>query len=169
MEEEKTVDKVREFHVAATLKAFFYNILAATAPIISSILILFYFKKGNDLINFLDDGQILLCGVGLCSTAKYLFEENHDLIKKKVDKILSGSTLWLLLFSSVLYASIYAALLLNYQDVSKLFVRIVSALFFSLSLFVVYRSIFLDCSKYPYIDVEEASAKGVQKIVDQLI
>lgn len=164
-------DQLKKSHLEKTFKAFSYNILGVILPFILSLLAILVLKKYAAIWSFLDQGQFLLFGAGLYTTSIFLFGENRVSISKKRDKIMSNLSFWLLIVCSALYAIIYCLDLVKSDafSVNTTFIRFSSLLLFSISIFSVYRSLYIDfLSSYPDIDVKGKSKEGVEDIMKNL-
>jgi hypothetical protein len=140
-------------------------------PFILSLFGIMLFGKYEAIWTFLDQGQFLLFGAGLYTSSIFLFQENKKSVRQTKDKVLSIASVWLLIFCSGLYATIYSyGLLDNVSDtMNAIFIRITSVIFFIISLVSVYRSLFIDFLKvYPDVDIKDESKKGVDNILKQL-
>ncbi|MDP2235401.1 MAG: hypothetical protein Q8J88_03100 [Bacteroidales bacterium] len=161
----------KRIHLEKTIKGFSYNVIGVILPFILSLIPIFILGKYNAIWTFLDQGQFLLFGAGLYTSSIFLFGENGQSIRRATDKILSNLSLWFLIICSAFYAIIYCLDLINNDSYSMntAFIRWASILLFAVSVFSVYRSLFIDFLKsYPEVDIKEESKKGVDNILKQL-
>lgn len=165
------MDNQKKIHLEKTIKAFTYNVMGVTLPFILSIFPIIILSQYEALIVFIDQGNFLLFGAGLYTTSLYLFGENRSSIKHTKDKVLFNLSLWLLIITSAIYAIIYGlALIPNATfQLNTSFIRTISLLLFCISIFAVYRSLFVDILKtYPEVNIKDVSKKGVDDILNQL-
>lgn len=158
-------------HLEKTIKGFSYNVIGVILPFILSLIPIFILGKYNAIWTFFDQGQFLLFGTGLYTSSIFLFGENRQSIRRTKDKILSNLSLWFLIICSAFYAIIYCLDLIANESYSMntALIRWASILLFAISVFSVYRSLFLDFLKsYPEVDIKEESKKGVDNILNQL-
>ncbi len=165
------MDNQKTVHLEKTVKAFTYNLMGVTLPFLLSLIPIFILSKFESLWVFIDQGNFLLFGAGLYTTSLYLYGENANSIKLTKDKVLFNLSLWLLIVSSAIYAIIYGLTLIPELTI-KLnlgFIRLMSFLLFSVSIYSVYRSLFVDILKtYPDVNIKEVSKKGVDDILSKL-
>lgn len=159
-------------HIEKTIKGFSYSVLGTILPMILATIPALLFNEGGKLWKFLDEGEVLLFGAGLFTSALFLFGENKPSLKKRGDKILSNLSLWLLIVCSAFYAILYTVEIFGDEYLSKmnyLFIRCTSVALFLISMIAVYRSTFIEFKKvYTYVDVKKKSEAGVEGIMDQL-
>ena len=161
----------KRIHLEKTIKGFSYNVIGVILPFILSLIPSFILGEYNAIWTFLDQGQFLLFGAGLYTSSIFLFGENKQSVRRTKDKILSNLSFWFLIICSAFYAIIYCLDLINREAnlMNTAFIRWTSILLFVISIFSVYRSLFIDFLKsYPEVDIKEESKKGVDNIIKQL-
>jgi hypothetical protein len=165
------MENQKRIHWEKTMKGFSYNVMGVLLPFILSVIPIFILRKYDAIWTFLDQGQFLLFGAGLYTSSIFLFDENRQSIRHKKDKLLSNLSLWFLIICSAFYAIIYCLDLIKNESFSMdiILIRSASIIFFAISVFSFYRSLFIDFLKsYPEVDIEEESKKGVDNILNQL-
>lgn len=165
------MENQKRIHFEKTLKGFSYNVIGVILPFFLSLLPIFALRKYNAILTFLDQGQFLLFAAGLYTSSIFLFGENKQSIRRNKDKFLSNLSFWSLIICSAFYAIIYCLDLIKIESyqLNTAFVRCASILLFAISVFAVYRSLFIDFLKsYPEVDIKEESKKGVDNILNQL-
>ncbi|HLP53546.1 MAG TPA: hypothetical protein VK151_00885 [Fluviicola sp.] len=162
----------KRIHTEKTIKSFSYSVLGTILPMLLATLPVLLFNNSEKLWKFFDEGEVLLFGAGLFTSALFLFGENKPSIKKTVDKILSNLSLWLLIVCSAFYAILYTVEIFGEEYLAKInyaFVRCTSIVLFIVSMLAVYRSTFIEFKKvYTSVDVKKKSEAGVEGIMDQL-
>lgn len=163
--------QIEKIHIEKTLKAFSYNVLGVIFPFILSLLPILILRQYAAIWSFLDEGDFFLFSAGLFTTSIFLFSENNPSINEKSDKLLSNLSLWLLIICSAFYAIIYCLNIVNRDDL-KLdlrFIRCSSLILFSIAVYSVYRSLFIDQLRiYANVDVKKSSKEGVDEILKNL-
>lgn len=161
----------KKIHLEKTIKGFSYNIMGVTLPFILSLIPIFVLNKYDAIWTFFDEGQFLLFAAGLYTSSIFLFGENKQSIVKTKDKILSNLVMWFLIISASFYAIIYCLNLIENKSfvLNIFFIRGTSTFLFIVSVFSIFRSIYIDFLKsYPEIDIKKESKKGVDDIINQL-
>jgi Kef-type K+ transport system membrane component KefB len=166
---------IKKQHKEKTLTGFLYSIFGVTLPFLLSLIGILMIKKYENIVSFIDDGQILLFSAGLLTSAYYIFreEENQRSLKKsnlKFDRLISHFTIVFLIISSVMYAILYTFSISKVDfDLSTWFIRITSVIIFCFAIYAAYSSTYVDFLKvYPVVDVKKESTKGVKDIMDKL-
>lgn len=164
-------DQQKKIHSDKTLKAFSYNVLGVILPFILSLLPIIILGQYVAIWSFLDEGDFFLFGAGLFTTSVLLFSENNSAIRETQDKLLSNLSFWLLIICSAFYAIIYCLNIVNRNDLKLdlYFIRWSSLILFSIAVYSVYRSLYIDQLRtYPQVDVKKISKEGVDEILKNL-
>lgn len=157
-------------HLEKTFKSFSHSVLGITLPFLLSLIPIFIVKDYCQIMTFLDDGQFLIFGAGLFTSAYFLFTENYKSVIKRRDKLLSGICFWAIIACSAFYSILYALKITKFNlPIDFVLIRLSSILLFVLAMYTFYRSIHIDFLKlYPEVDVKAESVKEVDSIIDQL-
>lgn len=164
-------DQQKKTHWEKTMKAFSYNVLGIILPFILSLLPIVVLRQYGAIWSFLDEGDFFLFGAGLFTTSVLLFGENNISIREKQDKVLSNLSFWLLIICSAFYAIIYCLNIVNKDELrlDLYFIRCSSLLLFSIAVYSVYRSLYIDQLRtYPSIDVKKVSKEEIDDILKNL-
>lgn len=165
------MDKIHRTRLDKVAKLTFYNVAGVILPFVLSAIGIIYFMHYGAFLEYLDQGQFLLFGAGLFTSSILGFQDNQRSMTSYTDKILSSSSIWLLIICSAFYAIVYCSNLLaiQSQSVNTAFIRWSSILLFAVSILSVYRSITLDIPNWnPPVDVEMEGKRGVENILNQL-
>ena len=159
-------------HKEKTWKSFTYTTVGTILPMLLATIPAILLREKNELWEFLDGGEVLLFGAGLYTSSLYLFGENKNSIKGKVDRLLSNSCMWMLIACSAFYATLYTIDILGPEFAKKMdisFVRGSSIFLFAFAVISVFRSTRIEMKKtYPPVDVIKKSESGVAGIMNQL-
>lgn len=139
------LEKLKEYK-RRVWTTYFHTVFGVILPFLIALLLLTIISKFRLIIHFLDRGDFCIYSVALFSTSIFLYKENESSIKEKIDRIFSNTLNYLLLFSAIIYGSIY--LLQNLEFTINLvidiwFVRCFSGALFAISLLAAYRAILL--------------------------
>lgn len=152
-----------------------YSVAGVTFPFVLSLIGIFLIKKYEYILSFLDDGQFLIFSTGLLTSALYIFRDNESQknLKKslfKFDRLLGHLIYSLLIITSAMYAIMYTVGIMHVSiDLNIWFIRVTSILFFSLSIYVLFRSIYVDFLKeHPGVNIEKERKKEINKIMNEL-
>lgn len=165
----KTNDKNESVSTQKAIKTFAYTIGGTLLPLVIAFFALPLFDKTSEFLKFFDKGDFLIFSAGLYTTAWLLYSESAAFIKEKKDKILSNLSILNLIICSAIYAIIYSFNLAHNEKyvVNLVFLRIASLSLFVISVFAVWRSIYIN-KLYTETDARASSNTEVQDIIDQL-
>lgn len=157
---------------ARTNKIFYLNVLGTLLPIILSIIAIIIFSKYDKIGSFVTNGTLCICSANFFTISNYLLTENLDSVVTKIDKLLEKYAIAFLILTAAVYSLMYVVDGLKLIDQSIMnmpFVWIFSLVFFSLSLYSLYRGIYLESlSKPPSADPREVNQEQVSNIMSQL-
>lgn len=164
---------IEEEYLGKVHTAFFHTVIGCILPFIIGAILLSLVFKFDKILLFLDKGDFCIYSAALFSTSIYLFSENREYIKAKLDNMLINVQYYLLTVSAVIYGAIYLVETLNPAlsaiSINYWIVRIFSITLFIFSLISVYRSFLIQKKNaLSGVDVQSESKNDIDQILKEL-